>query len=58
MDKSDNIKKLLGQVHNQNGFIKEYSKHFKIHPLQIGSTSTKLQDETIAFMQNYIRNQN
>jgi len=57
MDKADNIKKLLGLIHSQDDFIEEYSKHFKTPPLEIGSTSTRLQDETIVFLQNYIKNQ-
>ncbi len=57
MNKKDNIQSLLKKIDNQGNFIKEYSKHFSIHPLEIGFTATKLQDQTINFMQNYIKNQ-
>ena len=57
MTKRNNIQSLLKKINNQDDFIKEYAKHFNIHPLEIGAAATKLQDETITFMQNYIKNQ-
>jgi len=57
MNKKNNIQYLLKKIDDQDNFIKEYSKHFSIHPLDIGFTATKLQDQTINFMQNYIKNQ-
>jgi len=57
MTKLKNIQSLLKKINNQDDFIKEYAKHFNIHPLEIGVNATKLQDEIITFMQNYIKNQ-
>ena len=57
MTKRNNIQSLLKKINNQDNFIKEYAKHFSTHPLEIGAVATKLQDEKITFMQNYIKNQ-
>lgn len=57
MNKRYNIQSLLKKINNQEDFMKEYLNHFSIHPLEIGCAATKLQDQTITFMQNYIKNQ-